>query len=258
MLDATRAAASLSLTTKELTTMEPVTNSDHLQIGGILFPDLDQLDFTGPFEILSRIPNSTFHILAKDRTPISDVRGLILSPTLTFSEAPPLDLLLVPGGSGVNALMEDETVLAFVRHQAAAAKYTMSVCTGALVLGAAGLLKGRRATTHWASHHLLKHFGAIPVNERVVLDRGVVTTAGVTAGIDGALRMAALLRGDQAAQEIQLFLQYAPDPPFESGTPETALPDVLQASRETLRDVLEARVAIVSRVEKKLAAKSAA
>jgi cyclohexyl-isocyanide hydratase len=220
----------------------------HLHLGAILFPQMDQADFTGPFEVLSRIPDSTFHILAKERAPIRDARGLVLMPERIFSEAPPLDMLLVPGGAGVNVLMEDEPVLAFLRQQAKGAKFMMSVCTGALVLGAAGLLKGRRATTHWASHHFLKQFGAIPVNERVVVDHNVLTAAGVTAGIDGALRMAALLRGNQAAQEIQLYMQYSPVPPFESGTPETAPPSVVQACRAALRETIDTRTAIVQRV----------
>jgi len=179
--------------------MNIVPDSVHLQIGGILFPELDQADFTGPFEVLSRIPNSTFHILAKSNQPVRDAKGLVLVPEKALEDSPQLDLLLVPGGAGVNKVMEDETVLAFIREQAARARLVFSVCTGALVLGAAGLLTGRRATTHWASHHLLKYFGAVPVNERVVIDANIVTAAGVTAGIDGALRIASLLRGDRAA-----------------------------------------------------------
>jgi cyclohexyl-isocyanide hydratase len=224
----------------------------HLHLGAILFSQMDQADFTGPFEVLSRIPDSTFHILAKERAPIRDTRGLVLIPEQTLSEAPLLDMLLVPGGAGVNVVMEDDAVLAFIRRQAKGAKFMMSVCTGALVLGAAGLLKGRRATTHWASHHFLKQFGATPVNERFVVDQNVLTTAGVTAGIDGALCMAALLRGDQAAQEIQLYMQYSPAPPFESGTPETAPPAVVQACRDALRETVETRTTIVRRAAERM------
>ena len=223
-----------------------------LQIGAILFEKMDQTDFTGPFEVLSRVPDSTFHVIGKDRAPIRDTKGLILTPEVAFEEAPPLDLLVVPGGFGVNALMEDETVLAFVRAQAAGAQIILSVCTGALVCGAAGLLKGRRATTHWASHHLLEYFGAIPVQERVVIDGNFVSAAGVTAGFDGALQVAALLRGDSAAQEIQLALEYAPEPPFTSGSPGTAPPEVLAAAREALREVTEARREIAERVAHRL------
>lgn len=223
-----------------------------LHIGAILFPRMDQADFTGPFEVLSRIPNSTFHILAKTKAPIVDARGLILTPQKTLADSPQLDLLVIPGGPGVNELMEDETVLAFIRKQAAGAKFVMTVCTGALVGGAAGLLKGRRATTHWASFHLLEEFGAIPVNTRVVVEQNLITTAGVTAGMDGSLRIAALLRGDRVAQQIQLYLQYAPEPPFNSGDPRTAPAEVLQESRLSMRDLIAARITIVKRAAARL------
>ena len=232
--------------------MSVVPDNIHLHIGGILFPELDQADFTGPFEVLSRIPNSTFHILAKSKQPVRDAKGLILTPEKVLADSPQLDLLLVPGGAGVNALMEEEDVLTLVRKQAASARLIFSVCTGALVLGAAGLLKGRRATTHWASHHLLKYFGAVPINDRVVIDGNLVTAAGVTAGIDGALRIAALLRGDRAAQEIQLYIQYAPEPPFNSGNPGTAPEEIVQARREALQPLLKERLAIIQRVAAKL------
>src|SRR5690242_6093026 len=144
-----------------------------------------------------------------------------------LADAPQLDLLHVPGGFGQEALMEDDDLLDWVRRQAAGARYVFSVCTGALICGAAGLLKGRRATTHWTAFELLPIFGAIPVNERVVEDGNMVFAAGVTSGIDGALRVAAKLRGDEVAQGIQLYMQYAPEPPFNSGTPETAPARVL-------------------------------
>jgi len=213
---------------------------------------MDQADITGPFEVLSRLPDSTFHVLARDLAPVRDAKGLILTPEQTLAEAPPLDLLVVPGGGGVNRLMEDEVVLPFIRKQAAGARLVMSVCTGALVCGAAGLLQGRKATTHWASHHLLKYFGATPVNARVVVDGLMVSTAGVTAGYDGALRVAALLRGERVAQEIQLYLQYAPEPPFHSGSPETAPPEVLKAGRKLMQPILDERLLIVQRVAKRL------
>ena len=154
-----------------------------------------------------------------------------MTPDATLAEAPPLDVLHVPGGFGQEALMEDAEVLGWIRQQAAGACSIFSVCTGALLCGAAGLLKGRRATTHWASFHLLPYFGAIPVNERVVVDGAWVFAAGVTAGIDGALRLAAELRGDEAAQAIQLHMVYAPEPPFDSGTPETAPAAILEQAR---------------------------
>ncbi len=184
----------------------------HLQIGSFLFEELDQIDLTGPFEVLARIPNSTYRLYGKTAGTIRDVKGLRLTPDAALADAPQLDVLHVPGGFGQEALMEDEEVLSWIRKQAAGARSVFSVCTGALICGAAGLLKGCRVTTHWASFELLPFFGAIPVNERVVVDGNWVFAAGVTAGIDGALRLAAELRGEAAAQSIQLSMVYAPEP----------------------------------------------
>jgi cyclohexyl-isocyanide hydratase len=220
----------------------------HLQVGSLLFEGVDQIDLTGPFEVLSRLPDSTYRIYAKSTAPLRDVRGLWLCADAPLAEAPQLDLLHIPGGWGQETLMEDEELLGWVRRQAAGARCVFSVCTGALICGAAGLLRGRRATTHWASHHLLPFFGAIPVHERVVLDGPLVSAAGVTAGIDGALRVAALLRGDEAAQVIQLHMAYAPEPPFQSGTPESAPAPVLAAAREGLRAITRQREDTARRV----------
>ena len=224
----------------------------HLQIGSLLFEGLDQVDLTGPFEVLSRIPNSTYRIYAKTAGAVRDVRGLRLTPDATLAEAPPLDVLHVPGGFGQEALMEDPEVLGWIRQQAGGASSIFSVCTGALLCGAAGLLKGRRATTHWASFNLLPFFGAIPVNERVVVDGSYVFAAGVTAGIDGALRLAAELRGNDAAQAIQLHMAYAPEPPFNSGTPETAPPAILQRARQSVQGITAKREATARRVAARL------
>jgi len=169
-----------------------------------------------------------------------------------LAEAPPLDVLHVPGGFGQEALMEDPEVLGWIRQQAGGASSIFSVCTGALLCGAAGLLKGRRATTHWASFNLLPLFGAIPVNERVVVDGSYVFAAGVTAGIDGALRLAAELRGNDAAQAIQLHMAYAPEPPFNSGTPETAPPAILQRARQSVQGITAKREATARRVAARL------
>ena len=177
-----------------------IAHNVHLNIGSLLFEGVDQIDLTGPFEVLSRIPNATTRIYGKTADPVRDLKGLRLAPDGALADAPPLDVLHVPGGFGQEALMEDAEVLAWIRRQAAGAYSIFSVCTGALLCGAAGLLMGRRATTHWASLHLLPYFGAIPVNERVVVDGAFVFAAGVTAGIDGALRLAAKLRGDDAAK----------------------------------------------------------
>jgi len=229
-----------------------MSSAESLSIGGLVFEEMDQADFTGPFEVLSRVPDSSFHVLGKTKEPVRDVKGLILTPALALSEAPQLDVLLVPGGNGVNALMEDEEVLCFLRNQAAGSKIVLSVCTGALICGAAGLLKGKRATTHWASHRLLSLFGALPVDARVVEDGSLVTAAGVTSGIDAALRVAAMLRGDEVAQRIQLYMQYAPEPPFDSGSPESAPASIVEATRASMRDVLEARAGIAKRAAAKL------
>ena len=229
-----------------------IAHDVQLRIGSLLFEDVDQIDLTGPFEVLSRIPNSTYRIYAKTMEPVRDLKGLRLTPDATLAEAPPLDVLHVPGGFGQEALMEDAEVLGWIRQQAAGACSIFSVCTGALLRGAAGLLKGRRATTHWASFHLLPYFGATPVNERVVVDGSYVFAAGVTAGIDGALRLAAELRGDDAARAIQLYMAYAPEPPFDSGTPETAPAEILQQTRQATRAITAQREATARRVAARL------
>jgi cyclohexyl-isocyanide hydratase len=180
------------------------------------------------------------------------VKGLRLTPDAALADAPQLDVLHVPGGFGQEGLMEDEGVLAWIRRQAAGARSVFSVCTGALILGAAGLLKGRRATTHWASFHLLPYFAAIPVNERVVVDGNWVFAAGVTAGIDGALRLAAELRGEEAAQTIQLYMVYAPEPPFNSGTPETAPVAIVERARQSVSSITAKREETARRVASKL------
>src|SRR5215469_4866126 len=224
----------------------------HLQIGSILFEGIDQIDLTGPFEVLSRIPNSTYRIYGKTAAPVRDIKGLRLTPDATLADAPPLDVLHVPGGHGQEALMGDAQVLNWIRQQASDACSIFSVCTRALICGAAGLLRGRHATTHWASLHLLPFFGAVPVNERVVVDGAWVFAAGVTAGIDGALRLAAELRGDETAQAIQLDMAYAPEPPFNSGTPETAPAAILEQARQSVRDLTTRREETARRMATKL------
>lgn len=212
-----------------------------LAIGSFIFPMMDQIDFTGPFSVLSRLPQSQLQVMALERAPIQDHKGLVLTPQITLAEAPLFDVLHVPGGPGQEALMHDERVLSMIRRHADQRRIVFSVCTGALLCGAAGILRGRRATTHWSAFELLQYFGATPVNERVVVDGNIVSAAGVTAGIDGALKLAAILRGEQAAQEIQLDIQYAPEPPFNAGTPQTAPKDVLAAVKERYRPLTEAR-----------------
>jgi cyclohexyl-isocyanide hydratase len=229
-----------------------IPHGTHLHIGSFLFEGIDQIDLTGPFEVLSRIPNVTYRIYGKAAAPVRDLKGLWLTPDASLTHAPPLDVLHVPGGPGQEALMDDTEVLGWMRQQAAGACTIFSVCTGALLCGAAGLLRGRRATTHWASFHLLPYFGAIPVNERVVVDGAWVFAAGATAGIDGALRLAAELRGDEAAQRIQLDMAYAPEPPFDAGTPETAPAAILQQAQQSVRSITARREATARRVAARL------
>ncbi len=229
-----------------------IPHDTHLHIGSLLFEGIDQIDLTGPFEVLSRLPNSTYRIYAKTLAPVRDVKGLRFTPDAMLADAPPLDVLHVPGGHGQESLMDDAEVLGWIRQQASGACSIFSVCTGALICGAAGLLKGRRATTHWSAFHLLPFFGAIPVNKRVVIDGAWVFAAGVTAGIDGALRLAAELRGDETAQSIQLHMAYAPEPPFDSGTPETAPSPILEQARRSVQAITVQREQTARRVAAKL------
>lgn len=200
-------------------------------IGMLIFRDMTQLDFTGPYEVFAQIPGGEVKVLAKTPDAVPAKGGLRILPDTTLAGAPQLDVLFVPGGPGVGALMEDREVLEFLRRQALGARYVTSVCTGALVLGAAGLLKGYRAATHWLSMDLLPVFGATPVEERVVADRNRITGGGVTAGIDFALRIAAEVAGPAAAKEIQLLIEYDPAPPFACGHPRSAEPAVVESVR---------------------------
>jgi cyclohexyl-isocyanide hydratase len=196
-------------------------------IGFVIFPDLTQLDFTGPLQVLNRLPESKTHIVAKSLEPVPSDCGLSLVPTVTFRDCPQLDLICVPGGFGVVRAMTDPETVDFVKRQAIAARYVTSVCTGAFVLGAAGLLNGRRATTHWAYTDLLPAVGATFEKARVVWDGNVVTAGGVTSGIDFALQIVAGIAGDEVAQAIQLMIEYDPAPPFASGHPDRA-PDAIR------------------------------
>jgi cyclohexyl-isocyanide hydratase len=202
-----------------------------LEIGFPLFPALTQLDLTGPWEVLTRLPGARCHLLAHDLAPVRSASGLTIVPTLTYAQAPQLAMVCVPGGPGHLAAMEDEALLAFLRRQAPGCRYVTAVCTGALVLAAAGLLSGYRATTHWMSRERLVAFGATPVAERVVIDRHRITGGGVTAGIDFALTVVAEIAGPEVARQIQLGVEYAPAPPFAGGTPETSDPAVVAAVR---------------------------
>jgi len=205
-----------------------------LQIGMLLYPGLTQLDLTGPFEVLHRIPGARVHLVWKETQPVRADSGLGLVPTTAFADCPPLDILFVPGGNGQGAVMTDPVVLDFLRHHGRTARYVTSVCTGALVLGAAGLLDGYDAATHWAFVQLLPAFGARHVPGRVVVDRNRITGGGVTAGIDFALRLVAELAGEDVAKAIQLGLEYDPAPPFRSGHPDVADPALVAKMRKRL------------------------
>lgn len=219
-----------------------------MHVGLLLFPDLTQLDLTGPYEVFRKAQGLTVHLVAESLDPVAAETGMRILPDTTLAACPALDILCVPGGPGANAAMENAAILGFLRERAPAARYVTSVCTGALVLGAAGLLRGRRATTHWSAHDLLAGLGAIPTPGRVVRDGNLVTGGGVTAGIDFALSLVAELFGEAEAQRVQLQIEYAPAPPFDAGSPETAPAAVLAEARRRGAAMRAAREALVRRV----------
>lgn len=223
-----------------------------LQIGFLLFPGIQQLDLTGPYDVLGSLPDVKLHLVWKDLAPITSSTGLVFTPTITYADCPNLDVLCVPGGAGVGPLMEDPQTLDFLKAQAQTVRYLTSVCTGSLVLGAAGLLRGRKATTHWAYHHLLAPLGAVPVHERVVRDGNLFTGGGITAGIDFALTLAAELYSEAAAQLVQLQIEYAPAPPFDSGRPQTAPRYVLEEANKRTVESRRMRGEIVARAAARL------
>ena len=223
-----------------------------LSIGMVLFPGLTQLDLTGAYEVLARMPDTRVHLVASTRDPVRTEWGLTILPDTTFAEAPPLDVLCVPGGWGVDARLDDDELLGFLRARGEHARYITSVCSGALLLGAAGLLRGYGATTHWLSLDLLSLLGAEPTRQRVVRDRNRITGAGVTAGIDFGLSLAAELFGPATAQRIQLAIEYAPAPPFDSGSPDTAPGDIREALRRDSNDALRRRRALVEAAARRL------
>ena len=223
-----------------------------LSVGLVLFDGATQLDLTGPYEVFARMPNAKVWLIASSLAPVRTEWGMTIVPDATYEDAPALDLLCVPGGWSVNARLEDERLLAFLRSRGEQARYVTSVCSGALLLGAAGLLRGYRATTHWLSLELLRSFGAEPVSERVVRDRNRITGAGVTAGIDFALVVAAELYGKEVAESIQLAIEYDPDPPCESGSPRTAPGDVVERVRQASTGSLTKRREIVERIARRM------
>jgi cyclohexyl-isocyanide hydratase len=216
-------------------------NPTPCHIGFLIFPEMTQIDFTEPYEVFARLPETVVQVVARTADPVRSDRGLVIVPSVTCQECAPLDVLVVPGGPGTRHVAEDETTLGFLRQQSQRATYVTSVCTGALVLGAAGLLLGYRATTHWLSMPLLELYGAIAVRERVVVDRNRVTAGGCTAGLDFAFRLAAMLRGETIAQRIQLQLEYDPAPPFSSGSPDTAPHEIIDAVRRAAEPLQQLR-----------------
>lgn len=221
-------------------------------IGFLAFPSLLQLDLTGAYGVFAAGPDTTVHLIWKDVTPVISSDGLVITPTTTMEDCPQLNVLCVPGGSGILPLLEDDETLAFLRKQAENAVYVTSICTGALVLGAAGLLRGHKATTHWASTDLLAPFGATYTPRRVVIDGNLATSAGVTSGIDMALTLAVELWGENTAKTIALNMEYSPEPPFASGRPETAPAEVLRVLLQTNAHRQQERAEAVLRAAAKL------
>jgi cyclohexyl-isocyanide hydratase len=218
-----------------------------LQIGLLVFPHVTQLDLTGPLQVFSSAPDTEVHLIWKRIEPVNSDSVLVFTPTMTFAECPQLDVICVPGGFGTDALVVDDEVLDFIRKQAAGAQYVTSVCTGSLVLGAAGLLQGYRAATHWSAREALPFFGATLSEERVCIDRNRMTGGGITAGIDFALTLVSMLIDRPTAEAVQLRMEYNPAPPFQAGSPETAPPEVLACMREKIAPSQARRLAAVQK-----------
>jgi cyclohexyl-isocyanide hydratase len=226
---------------KEVVVPEP------LQIGLLIFPKVTQLDLTGPVQVFSSVPGAKVHLIWKRIEPVVSDSVLTLTPTITFADCPQLDVICVPGGVGTDDIVNDAEVLDFLRKQATRAKYITSVCTGSLVLGAAGLLGGYRAATHWSAMDFLAPFGAIPTNTRVCIDRNRVTGGGVTAGIDFALTLVSIMVDRRTAEAIQLRLEYNPAPPFSAGSPDTAPPEIVALMMERIAPAQQRRGEAIGR-----------
>ncbi|MGV2128325.1 DJ-1/PfpI family protein [Agrobacterium vitis] len=217
-----------------------------IRFGILCFPNVQQLDLTGPYEVFGSARDVRVDLVWKNTAPVRASTGLWLTPDLTFEEAPAFDVICVPGGGGVNPLLKDEETLDFVREQAKTARFVTSVCTGALVLGQAGLLAGKRAATHWNAMDFLPRFGATAVEARVVRDGNLITAGGVTSGIDFGLSVIAEFMGQDEAETIQLSLEYAPAPPFDAGLPTRARPEILAAARQRMVRSRQEREALIS------------
>ncbi|MBD2195459.1 MULTISPECIES: DJ-1/PfpI family protein [Calothrix] len=228
-----------------------MSNAEHnpaISIGIVIFTNITQLDFTGPYEVFAKLPNTKLYLLAETLEPIQSDRGLRFLPDTPFAQSPPVDVLFVPGGPGIDAKLEDRNFLDFLKTQAQTARYVTSVCTGSLLLAAAGLLQGYRATTHWLSLDLLALFGVEVVPQRVVIDRDRITGGGVTSGIDFALVIAAELYGEATAQSIQLGIEYNPQPPFNSGSPQTATDNVIDSVKTASQNRQDRRRQIIQKI----------
>jgi cyclohexyl-isocyanide hydratase len=217
-----------------------------IRFGILCFPNVQQLDLTGPYEIFSSASGTQVDLVWKNTAPVRSSTGLWLTPDLSFSDAPAFDVICVPGGGGVNALLTDEDTLDFLRAQAKTARFVTSVCTGALLLGQAGLLTGKRAATHWNAMDFLPRFGATAVEERVVRDGALITAGGVTSGIDFGLSVIAELIGQHEAETVQLALEYAPSPLFDGGLPGRCRPEILAAARQRMAGSREERERLLS------------
>ena len=217
--------------------------------GFVIAPGVTQLDFTGAMQMLNPLPGARLHLVARTLDPVATDCGFAVTPTATFDDCPPLDLMLAPGGRPgyVESAIADAALLAFLVKQARTARYVTSVCTGALILGAAGLLKGKRATTHWAAHAELERVGAIPVKARVVRDGNLITAGGVTAGIDFGLVIAAEIAGETAAKACQLINEYDPAPPFDAGHPDRASDELMAVIAARMGDAMPSMRAALDR-----------
>lgn len=225
-----------------------------LQIGLLVFPRITQLDMTGPLQVFSSVPDARVHLVWKSVEPVASDTVLAIPPTTTFADCPQLDVICVPGGYGTDDLLCDDEVLDFLRRQAEGASYVTSVCTGSIVLAAAGLLKGYRAATHWSAVEALPMLGATLARERVCIDRNRITGGGVTAGIDLALTVVSRLVNRQTAEMIQLRLEYNPAPPFEAGSPETAPAEVVALMQDRTKAARQHRLEVVRQAAARLRA----
>jgi cyclohexyl-isocyanide hydratase len=220
-----------------------MTEPAPLTVAFLLYPNVTQLDLTGPAQVLSRLGNVTVELVWRDRAPVPTDSGFSILPTASFGDVPSADILCVPGGMGMADVIEDDEALAWLAAVGARAAWVTSVCTGSLILGAAGLLHGYRAACHWGWRDFLPLFGAEPVAARVVFDRNRVSGGGVTAGIDFALALTAALRGEAHARAVQLSLEYDPSPPFDAGNPAAAGADLVATYRDRLEELAPDRAA---------------